>query len=268
VISFLRCLLAGLPPRSFLFDPPSLGDVVVLQGIGGNQQTLKLDDLREIEVVTTLVRHGEGSVTEVTYRLVFVDYFVDLSGSLGHILFDRLLMWNPWIPVLDRHQGEGPSIPFLDRDLGQGQGIRRPIYDNVGWDALLAATEELLPETQRWMRNDLTARQQPGQLLGAVVGNRPSEPHRDSELSALLVYPEVIVVTSGHETGETMHLRPRGSEVIDTVVRDEHLVEVTVLNMHIVDLEPLAQTTVALQALRSLPWIKIRETRADEGPWP
>src|SRR5262249_45232636 len=95
-----------------------------------------------------------------------------------------------------------------------------------------------------------------------VVGNRPSQPQRDSEPAALLVYPEVILATSGYGQGQTNFLRPGNNHALEIVIRDEHLVEVTTLNMNIVALKPVTQPTVAPQALRSLPWIRLRERDA------
>jgi hypothetical protein len=256
IIGQLLALLGGwrIPSGAFVLTASS-GDLLVVKGMVRGQRTLPLERLREIEVIRAqpsglergLYRTGYQPAGWVRYNFVFVDDSVELPKQLGDGVFERVHDWNPWIPI-------------LDRDESQQLGIPRPVYDTVGWEQLLAAvTDELSPETQIWVRNELASRQRPGKLLAAVVGSRARHPDLSLEPAAILVYPEVILATSGYGTGESRFLRPGDKHVFDTVVKDEQLVEVTTLNLHIVDLKPVAGTAAALQALRSLPWIQVRE---------
>jgi hypothetical protein len=148
-------------------------------------------------------------------------------------------------------------IPPSSR-VAQHHAIPGPGYDTAGWDRVLFDAGELPLEKQVWIRNDLASRQQPGQLMAAVVGTQQQQPDV-SEPAALLIYPNVIVVTRGSGVGESMFLRPGGNHILDAVVGDGGPLELTSTNFHIVDLAPRRQTLAAIQALRSLPWIPLRE---------
>jgi hypothetical protein len=143
--------------------------------------------------------------------------------------------------------------------------IPPPAYDTAGWDQVLVDAGQLSLERQAWIRTDLARRQQTGQLMAAVVGTR-ERPLHDGEPAALLIYPNVIVATSGYGTGVNSYLRPGGSHLFDAVVGDQGLLECTTsTDFHIVDLGPAHQTSVAIGALRSLPWIQLRELHLDPG---
>jgi hypothetical protein len=129
-----------------------------------------------------------------------------------------------------------------------------PPYDTAGWDRLAATARNLPVDQQEWMRTELAKQQQRGQLMAAVIGRRARDQGGDP--AALLIYPHVIVAASGQAAS---YLRPGGRHVVDAAVGQAGLEEVTALQVHIVELGPPDQQSAAIEALRSLSWIQVRE---------
>jgi hypothetical protein len=253
----LLALAAGpaIPGAAIIWDSRTglgTGDELLVQGYIRGRRSYPLKDLREIHVIwatpSSLERalYRPRSAGWVRYNLVFTDGTVELPKPLGDTIVERLHEKDPWIPI-------------LERDESHRVGVARRVYDKDGWEQLLASTEELPLETQEWIRDDLASRQQPGRLLAGLIGTLAGNLDRPNEPAALLIYPEAILATSGHRSGQSTYLRPGNNHVIDTVTKEGRVVEVTGLGFRIVELAPPAQTSAALQALQSLPWIKVRE---------
>jgi hypothetical protein len=189
-------------------------------------------------------------------------------------------VWGPWAGSVGRRRGHSFwfGYPFglvlgligvaIVRFLPHGSrsveqpGPPAPTYDTVGWDQLVAAAATLPMEQQEWMRSDLAARQERGQLIAAVIGKRVRQPDDAGQPAALLIYPDVIVAASGQSAS---YLRPGGSQIFDAVVGEGGLEEVTAQTVHLVELGPPSQRSVALEALRSLSWVKLRELHPNAG---
>jgi hypothetical protein len=254
----LLALVVGpaIPGAASIWDSKigfSTGDELVIQGYIRGRRTYPLKDLREIHVIRATPNSLERGLYRaqragwVRYNLVFTYGTVELPKPLGDSIVERLHEKDPWMPI-------------LERDESHPVGVARLVYDKAGWEQLLADTDEFPPETQKWMRDDLASRQPPGRLLAGLIGTLAGNSHGPDEPAALLIYPEVILATSGHGSGQSAYLRPGGKPlIIDTVTKEGRVVEVTALSLRIVELAPPAQTSVALQALQSLPWIKVRE---------
>ena len=144
-------------------------------------------------------------------------------------------------------------------ERGPQCGPPPPAYETAGWDQLVAMAGTLPMEWQEWMRTDLAARQQPGRLMAAVIGRRVRYADDLGEPAALLIYAHVIVVTSGPGAGSSVYLRSGSGQVVEAVVGELGLEEVTVHEVHMVELGPPGQQSVAIDALRSLPWVEVRE---------
>jgi hypothetical protein len=190
------------------------------------------------------------------------------------------VVWGPWAGSIGRRRGHsfwfgypfglviGPIgvaivrfLPRGSRPLEQPE-TPAPIYDTAGWDQLVAAAATLPVDQQEWVRSDLAGRQERGQLMAAVIGRRVRQPDDPGEPAALLIYPHVIVAASGQSAS---YLRPGGSQVVDAVVEEAGLEEVTSNTVHIIELGPPRQQSAALAALRSLSWVKLRELHPNAG---
>jgi hypothetical protein len=206
----------------------STGDELLVQGYIRGRRTYPLKDLREIHVIratpSSLERglYRANPVGWVRYNLVFTTGTVDLPKPLGDSIVERLHEKDPWIPI-------------LDRDESRLAGVARPVYDKAGWEQLLSDTDELPLETQKWIRDDLASRQPPGRLLAGLIGTRAGNSDRPNEPAALLIYPDAILATSGHGSGQSTYLRPGSGHVIDTVTKEGRVVEVTALSLRIVE---------------------------------
>jgi hypothetical protein len=75
--------------------------------------------------------------------------------------------------IVERLHEKHPWIPILERDESQRVGVARPVYDTAGWEQLLADTDELPLETQKWISHDLASRQPPGKLLAGQNHKAP-----------------------------------------------------------------------------------------------
>ncbi len=140
-------------------------------------------------------------------------------------------------------------------------------YDISGWDQLVAAAGTLPTERREWMRRNLAALQEPGQLMAAVIGRRVRFPEDPGEPAALFIYPNVLVAASGSSAG---YLRPGRGKVVDAVVGQPGLEQVTAVGVCIVELGPPGQQRAAIEALRFLSWVDVRElpqtvTRVRDG---
>jgi hypothetical protein len=253
----LLALVVGpdIPGAASIWDSKTglgTGDELLIQGYIRGRRSWPLKDLREIHVIrgtpSSLERglYGARRAGWVRYNLVFTEGTVELPKPLGDSIVERLHEKDRWIPI-------------LERDESQQIGVARPVYDKSGWELLLADTDELPLETQKWIRGDLTSRQLPGRLLAGLIGTLAGNSDRPDEPAALLIYPQVILATSGHGSGQSSFLRSASNHVIDTVTKEGRVVEVTGLGFRIVELAPPAQTSAAMQALQSLPWIRVRE---------
>jgi hypothetical protein len=245
----------AIPGAATIWDSKTglgTGDELLVQGYIRGRRTWPLKDLREIHVISANPSSLERGLYRarragwVRYDLVFTDGTVQLPKPLGDSVVELLHEKDPWIPILDRHESHQV-------------GVVRPVYDKAGWQQLLADTDELPLETQNWIRDDLASRQQPGRLLAGLIGTLAGNSDRPDEPAALLIYPNVILGTSGYGSGQSSFLRSASNHVIDTVIKEGCVVEVTGLGFRIVELAPPAQTSAGLQALQSLAWIKVRE---------
>jgi hypothetical protein len=252
---FALAVGAAIPGAALIWDSKTglgTGDELLVQGYVRGRRTYPLKDLREIQVIRATPTSLERALYRaqragwVRYNLVFTAGTVELPKSLGDSVVELVHERDPWIPI-------------LERDESHRVGVARPVYDKAGWAQLLADTDELPLETRKWIRNDLASRQPPGRLLAGLIGTLAGNSDQSDEPAALLIYPEVILATSGYGIGQSSYLRRGSNHVIDTVTKEGLVVEVTSLNFHIVELAPPAQTSAALQALQSLPWIKVRE---------
>ena len=129
-------------------------------------------------------------------------------------------------------------------------------HESSAWDQLVTAAGTLPTERREWMRRNLAALQEADPLMATVIGRRVRYPDDPGEPAALLIYPNVLVAASGLSAG---YLRPGRSKVVDAVVGQPGLEEVTAIGVHIVELGPPRQQRAALDALRSLAWVDVRE---------
>jgi hypothetical protein len=191
-----------------------------------------------------------------------------------------VLIWGPWTAHVAGRRGHsfwfgypfglvlGPIGVLIVRFLPHGSRQSEqsdppaPAYDAAGWDRLAATAGTLPVDRQEWMRTELAKRQERGQLMAAVIGRRARDADDREEPAALLIYPHVIVAASGQAAS---YLRPGGRHVVDASVGQAGLEEVTALQVHIAELGPPGQQSAAIEALRSLPWIEVREMHPYAG---
>jgi hypothetical protein len=191
-----------------------------------------------------------------------------------------IAVWGPWAGRIGKRRGHSfwfgypfglvigligvAIVRFLPHGSRQVEppGPPAPTYDTAGWDQVVAAASALPMNQQQWVRSDLAARQERGQLMAAVIGRRVRYPDDPGEPAGLLIYPNVVVAASGQSAS---YLRPGVIQVVDAVVEQAGLEEVTALTVHIVELGPPSQRSSALEVLRSLPWVTLRELSSNSG---
>jgi hypothetical protein len=61
------------------------------------------------------------------------------------------------------------------------------------------------------------------------------------------------------------YLRPGGRDSVEAVVGEAGLLEVTAADIHMLELGPPNQQRLAVEALRSLPWVQTHELPSETG---